>query len=114
LTTGFSECEADTVSMSYNPFYVRMTRHCHQVSYVVTDPFTNTLVFVMSDCMKSVNVFLERIPKELQEQYFTDHMTEIIKLVMGEEYNINDSGIPFNYGVIVAFARKTGKLRPST
>jgi hypothetical protein len=57
--------------------------------------------------MKSINKFIERIPKELQEQYVTDYMTEILTLFMGEAYNINDSGIPFKHGVIVAFARKT-------
>jgi hypothetical protein len=73
---------------------------------VAADPLTNILVFVMSDCMKAVNPFLERIPTELQEKYFTDHMTEMLKLVMAEGYNINDSGIPFKNGIIVAFARK--------
>jgi hypothetical protein len=74
---------------------------------VAADPLTNILVFVISDCMKSVNPFLERIPNELQEKYFTDYMTEILKLVMAEGYNINDSGIPTKYGIIIAFARKT-------
>jgi hypothetical protein len=32
---------------------------------------------------------------------------------MAEGYNINDSGIPTKYGIIIAFARKTWKLRPS-
>jgi hypothetical protein len=45
LTTGFSACEADTVSLSYTPCYVRMARHCHEASYVVADPFTNMIVF---------------------------------------------------------------------
>jgi hypothetical protein len=61
----------------------------------------------MSDCLKGANPFLERIPTELQEKYFTDYMTEILNLVMAEGYNINDSGIPFKYGIIIAFARKT-------
>jgi hypothetical protein len=89
-----------------------MARRRHQATYVVNGPFTNTLVFVMTDCMKSVNAFLERIPKELQEQYFTDYITELEKLVKGEANNINDGGILFKSKIIVAFARKTRKLRP--
>jgi hypothetical protein len=57
--------------------------------------------------MKAVNPFLERIPNELQEQYYTDYITEILTLVLGERYNITDSGIPFKHGIIVAFARRT-------
>jgi len=37
--------EADTVSLSYTPCYVRMASHCHQESYVVAEPFTYMLVF---------------------------------------------------------------------
>jgi hypothetical protein len=61
----------------------------------------------MSDFMKAVNPFLERIPNDLKEKYLTDQMTEMIKLVMGEAYNINDIGIPSRDGIIIAFARKT-------
>jgi hypothetical protein len=83
-----------------------MAWRCHQASYMVAYPFTNTLVFVMPDSMKAVNPFIKRIPNELQQQYVTDYITEMLKLIMGEAYNINDSGIPFKYGNIVAFARK--------
>jgi hypothetical protein len=113
LTTGFSEFEADNEHMIYTPCYVRMTWHCHQASYVVTDSFTNTLVFVMSDWMKALNPFLQRIPNELQEKYFTDYLTEVIKLFMGETNNKEDDGVLHESRNIVAFARKTGKLRPS-
>jgi hypothetical protein len=64
--------------------------------YVVADPFTNRLVFVMPDSMKSINPFLERIPNELQEQYVTDCMTEMLKLVMGEANKNNDGVIPLS------------------
>jgi hypothetical protein len=37
--------EADTVSLSYTPCYVRMAKHCQEASYVVADPFTHMLVF---------------------------------------------------------------------
>jgi len=105
--TGFSACEADTVSLSYTSGYVRMARQCHGASYVVADLFTNMLVFFMSDLMKSVNPFIDRIPRELQEQFMTEFVTELIKLNMGEPINIDDGGILFKYGLVVAFARKT-------
>ena len=67
----------------------------------------------MSDALKSGNPFIDRIPTELQEQYMTDLVTEFIKVNMGEPNNTDDGGISFNYGLVVAFARKTWKLQPS-
>jgi hypothetical protein len=84
-----------------------MARRCHQATYVVTGPFTNTLVFVMTDCKMSVNVFLGRIPNELKEQYSADYMAELLKLAMGEANNINEGSITFKTKTIIAFARKT-------
>jgi hypothetical protein len=60
----------------------------------------------MSDYQKAVNAFLERIPNQLQEQYFKDHMTEILKLVKEEANNTDNSVIRYKHGIIVAFARK--------
>jgi hypothetical protein len=57
--------------------------------------------------MIAVNPFLDRIPKELQEQYITDLLTEIMKLNMADTNNsTDDGGIPYKYGLLVAFARK--------
>jgi hypothetical protein len=57
--------------------------------------------------MIAVNPFLDRIPKELQEQYITDHLTELIKLNMADTNNsTGDGGIPYKYRLVVAFARK--------
>jgi len=107
LTTGFSACEADTVSLSYTHRYVRMARHCHEASYVAADPFTNVFVFFMTDTIKAINPFIDRIPRELQEQYMTDCVTELLKINMGEQNNSTDGGqFPYKYGQIVAFARK--------
>jgi len=61
----------------------------------------------MSDTMKAANPFIDRIPRELQEQYLTDHVKEVIKVNMGEQKNTDDGGILFKYGIVVAFARKT-------
>jgi len=62
----------------------------------------------MSDTMKAVNPFIDRIPRELQEQYMTDCMTEYIKINMGEQNNSTDDGVfSLKYGLMVAFARKT-------
>jgi len=97
--------EADTVSVSYTTCYVRMARHCHQVSYVLADPFTNMLCFFMSDNLKAVNPFLDRMPSELHEQYMADCLTEFIKLAETNK-TTDDSGISFKYGLVVAFARK--------
>ena len=106
LNTGFSACEADTVSLSYTRCYVTMDRHCHEASYVVADPFTNILVFFLcvSDALKAVDPFLDRIPRELHEQYMTDLVTEYMK--MPETKTTNDSVISIKYGLITAFARK--------
>jgi len=63
----------------------------------------------MSDSTKAVNPFLGRMPRELQEQYVTDCMTELMKMKMAEtNNNTNDDGvISFKYGLMVALARKT-------
>jgi len=61
----------------------------------------------MSDTMKAVNPFIDRIPRELQEQYMTDLVTEYIKVIMGEPSNNDEGGISLKYGLVVAFARKT-------
>jgi len=45
--------EADTVSLSYTPCYVRLTRHCYETSCVLADPFTNMLVFFYVRCHDS-------------------------------------------------------------
>ena len=102
MTTEFSACEADTVSLSYTPCYEQMARQCHEARYVVADRFTNMLVFFMSDYMKAVSPVFDRIPKELQEQYMTDLVTEYRKA----HENTDDRIIPLKYGLIVAFARK--------
>ena len=68
----------------------------------------------MSDSTKAVNPFLDRIPIELQEQYISDCVTELMKLKMAEKNNNTEDGvISFKYGLMVAFARKTWKLQPS-
>jgi hypothetical protein len=56
--------------------------------------------------MTSVNPFLDRIPKELQEQYLTDLLTELMKLNMADTNNTGDGGIPFKYRLVTALARK--------
>jgi len=61
----------------------------------------------MSDLLKSVNPFIDRIPRELQEQFMTEFVTELIKVNMGEPINTDDGGISLKYGLVVAFARKT-------
>jgi hypothetical protein len=84
-----------------------MSRHCHEASYVAADPFTNVFVFFMSDTMTAVNAFIDRIPRELQEQYMTDCVTELMKINMGEQNNSTDDGqFPYKYELVVAFARK--------
>ena len=57
--------------------------------------------------MKAINPFIDRIPRELQEQYMTDLVTEYIKLNMGEPNNTEDGSISFKQGIVIAFARKT-------
>jgi hypothetical protein len=61
----------------------------------------------MSETMIAINPFLDRIPRELQEQYMTDLLTELMKLHMAETDNSNDDGgIPYKYILVVALARK--------
>ena len=108
MTTGYSACEADSVSLSYTTCYVRMARNSHEASYVIADPFTNMFVFFMSDAMKAVNPFLGRMPRELHEQYMTDFLTEIVETAAVEtKKNTDDCVFFFKYKLIVAFARKT-------
>jgi hypothetical protein len=65
----------------------------------------------MSDFFKALNPFLCRIPRELQEQYMTDFLTEIMETKLAERNIKTDDGvILIKYGFIVAFARKRGKL----
>jgi len=60
----------------------------------------------MSDSLRGVNAFIDRIPRELHEQYMTDCVMEFVK--MAETNNKTDDGvISFQYGLIVAFARKS-------
>ena len=62
----------------------------------------------MSDSMEAINPFIDRIPRELQEQHMTDCVTELMKINMGEQNNSTDGGqFPYKYGLVVAFARKT-------
>ena len=82
-----------------------MARYCHETSYVVADPFTN-MIFFLSDALKGVNPFLDRIPKELHEQYMADFMTELMK--MPEINKTTDDGVTsFTCVFIDAFARKS-------
>jgi hypothetical protein len=62
---------------------------------------------IFTDLLKSVNPFIDRIPRELQEQFMTEFVTELIKVNMGEPINTDDGGISLKYGLVVAFARKT-------
>jgi hypothetical protein len=60
----------------------------------------------MSDAMTAVNPFLDRIPRELHEQYMTELMTELLK--MPEANKTTDDGvISIKCRLIVAFARKS-------
>ena len=83
-----------------------MGRHCHEASYMVADPFTNILVCLISDSMKSVNAFLDRMPRELHEQYMTDCITELLKTPEVNKSK-DDSTVSFRYGIVIAFARKS-------
>jgi hypothetical protein len=74
---------------------------------VVADPFTNMLVFFMSDAMKTVNPFVGRMPRELHEQYMTDFLTEFVETEAVETKKNTDAGVFLKYRFIVAFARKT-------
>jgi hypothetical protein len=60
----------------------------------------------MSGILKAVNPFLERIPRELHDQYITD-LVELVKLDIGKANNTDDSVFPYKAVIIVAFARKT-------
>jgi len=60
----------------------------------------------MSDSLKAVNIFLDRMPTELHEQYITDCLTEVMKLAETNE-TTNDAVTLVKYGLIVAFARKS-------
>jgi hypothetical protein len=60
----------------------------------------------MSDAMKSVSPFIDRIPRELHEQYMTDLVTEFMKMSETKKTN-GDVAITHKYGLIVAFARKS-------
>jgi len=59
----------------------------------------------MPGVLTAVNPFLDRMPRELHEQYMTDVLTEFMKLA--ETNKPTDDGvISFKFGIIVAFARK--------
>jgi hypothetical protein len=60
----------------------------------------------MSDTLKAVNPFLDRMPRELHEQYITDCVTEFMKLAETNK-TTNDVVTSIKYGLIVAFARKS-------
>ena len=66
----------------------------------------------MSDSLKAVDTFLDRIPRELHEQYMADLMMEFMKKPETNK-TTDDGGIPMKYVLIVAFARKSWKLQPS-
>jgi hypothetical protein len=78
-----------------------------EASYLLVDPFTNMLVFFMSGAIQAVNPFLDRIPRELHEQYITELLTEFMRVNMADTSNsTDDGGIPLKYGLLVAFASK--------
>jgi hypothetical protein len=86
-----------------------MAMHCHEASYVPVLLFPNMLVpfSFMSDIMIAVDPFLDRIPKQLHEQYMTDLLTKLMKLNMADTNNsTGDGGIPYKYRLVVALARK--------
>jgi signal transduction protein with GAF and PtsI domain len=90
-----------------------MARHCHEASNMAGDPFTNILFFLFflslslsPDNLKAVSPFLDRIPRELHEQYMTDLLTEFMKMPETSQ-TADNSAISFKYGLIVAFARKS-------
>jgi hypothetical protein len=58
----------------------------------------------MSDSMKAVNPFLDRIPRELREQYIADCITEFMKMPETIK-NTEDGVISSKCELIVAFAR---------
>jgi len=59
----------------------------------------------MPGVLIAVNPFLDRMPRELHEQYMTDVLTEFMKLPETNK-TTDDSIISYKYGIIVAFARK--------
>jgi len=74
---------------------------------VLADPFTNMLVyFFISESMKAVNPFLDRMPRELHEQYMTDCLKELMKMAETNK-TTDDGGVSLKHGLIVAFARKS-------
>jgi hypothetical protein len=61
----------------------------------------------MSAATKAVDPFLDRIPRELHEQYLTDFWTESVETEAVETKKNSDDGVIFfKYRLIVAFARK--------
>jgi len=56
--------------------------------------------------MIAVNPFLDRMPRELHEQYMTNFLSEFMKMAKTNKTK-DDSVISFKYGFIVAFARKS-------
>jgi hypothetical protein len=61
----------------------------------------------MSDALKAVDPFLDRIPTDLHEQYKTDIWTEFVETEAVEiKKNTDDGHMFLKYRVIVAFARK--------
>jgi juvenile hormone acid methyltransferase len=84
----------------------------HDTGFEVIDCKYRDAVYIfdsrrlITDTLKSTNPFIDRIPRELQEQYMTDLVTELIKVNMGEQNITDDGGISLKYGLVVAFARK--------
>ena len=66
----------------------------------------------LSDTLKAINPFLDRMPRELHEQYMADCLTEFMKLAETNK-TTDDVVTTFKYGLIVAFAKKSWKLQPS-
>jgi len=56
--------------------------------------------------MIAVNPFLDRMPRELHEQYMTDFFSEFMKMTETNK-TTDDIVITFKYGLLVAFARKS-------
>jgi hypothetical protein len=84
-----------------------MARHYNQARYVLPNPFTNTIVFVMSGSMMDVNRFRLNIKNVHQRNRYNTEYFELLKQVMGEGNSTNDGSIPYKHGIIVAIARKT-------
>jgi hypothetical protein len=60
----------------------------------------------MPVAMTADNQLLDRIPRELYEQYTTDFLKESMKLAETNK-TTDDNVITFKYAIIVAFARKS-------